>query len=142
MAPAMMFNYVLEDIGDASVYLGYNTRIQRVLVENIAILFEDQAANVVSRMATINELNDTLTLLMNILYYIKNTITKVCEVDYFNRNSMQNIQEKAQALTEHVNINEFSAWNLERMETIECCCKHILHLVDRKELQAQGTHVS
>ena len=134
MAPVVMFNDVLENIGDASLYLGYNTRIQHVL--------EDQAANVVYRLATINQINDTLTLLLNILYYIKNTTTKVCEAAHFSRNSMMNIQEKARALTDHVTINEINAWNHDRMETIEQSCNHILLLVDRRELQAQETHVS
>lgn len=142
MASTLTFIEVLENIGDAAVLLGHNAGILSVVWENMSALFEDQTENVVSSLVTNDEINDTLTMLMNIMFYTKNTTTRVSEVTHINKNLIRNIQEKAQALTEQVNINEFSARNLERMETIERSCNHILLLVDRRDLQILGTGVS
>ena len=104
-----MVHEVLENLGDAAMFLGHNKEIIHVVWENMSAMFDDLAANVVSSLPTNEELNDTLTTLMNILYYIEITTTKVCQVSHINRNLTKNIQEKAQALTDQININEFSA---------------------------------
>ena len=88
-------------------------------------------------------INDILTMLMNIAYYIKNTAQNVWDVNSIDSNRIKNIEEKAQALTEKINTNLHSPWNLERMEIIKSCFNHILVLVDRRNVvHSQRSSVS
>ena len=91
-------------MGNAYMYVGYFPVIQQNVEESITELFEDK----VSSWATNDEMNDTLTMLLNISHHIENITKNSLDVT-FDRNLMKRIQEKAQAITEKVNKNEYSA---------------------------------